>query len=336
MTRRFLMKEIALQAGVSLATVDRVLNRRPGVGARAIRRVEGALAELEAQSSHLVLSGRTLVLDAVVEAPQYFIQALDRAIAKELPTLHAPAFRIRVDARMHFPEAAMCTALARIARRGSDGVVLMGPAMPSIRAMIAELERAGIPIVTLASDVLPSSRRAYVGLNNPQAGATAAWFLRRWHDSERPRILVTIRNRRFASELEREAAFSAAVARIFARPELHLLVEGDGKHDIGAKVEAAISAFGAPTAIYSIGGDNHAIASVPARLGIGRPLLIGHDVNEENIRLLRAGQLDLVIHHDLAEDIRNACAVFASVHSRNVVGIPGIAPIRILVPPMLP
>jgi LacI family transcriptional regulator len=150
------MKEIARQAGLSLATVERVLNRRPGVRVQTIKRVEDAVAELETQSSHLVMSGRTLVLDLIVEAPQYFIQALKEAIVGELPTLHAPAFRMRIDACVHFPEDELYTALSRTTRRGSDGVILMGPAVPVVRSAIDGLEAGGIPVVTLASDVMPS------------------------------------------------------------------------------------------------------------------------------------------------------------------------------------
>ena len=49
MARRFLMKEIALQAGVGLATVDRVLNGRPNVHERSRQRVQHAIKELERQ-----------------------------------------------------------------------------------------------------------------------------------------------------------------------------------------------------------------------------------------------------------------------------------------------
>lgn len=336
MTRRFLIKEIARQAGVSLATVDRVLNGRPGVRIQTVRRVEGAIAELETQSSQLVMSGCTLVLDLVMEAPQYFIQAINDAIGRELPALHVPTFRMRIDTRMHFPEHEMCAALSRIRRRGSDGVILMGPTVPAVSSAINGLEEAGIPVVTLASDVMPSRRHAYVGLNNRQAGITAAWFLRKCLSGEAPRILVTMRNCRFSSEVEREAGFRTAVRNLFSAPTIRLLIESDGKHDIAAKVEAAVLEIGEPAAIYSIGGSNQGIAGIVEKLRSSRPLFIGHDVNEENGRLLKAGKLDLVIHHDFREDVRNACAVFASFHSHGAIGAPSaVTPLRILVPPML-
>ena len=42
---RTTLEDVARQAGVSLATVDRVLNRRPGVHAQTAERVQAAVSE---------------------------------------------------------------------------------------------------------------------------------------------------------------------------------------------------------------------------------------------------------------------------------------------------
>ena len=49
MTHRFPIKEIALQAGLSTATVDRVMNGRAHVSPQTRRRVEDAIAEKRAR-----------------------------------------------------------------------------------------------------------------------------------------------------------------------------------------------------------------------------------------------------------------------------------------------
>ena len=43
---RVTLEDVAREAGVSLATVDRVVNRRPGVRERTVTRVETAIAKL--------------------------------------------------------------------------------------------------------------------------------------------------------------------------------------------------------------------------------------------------------------------------------------------------
>ena len=57
-----------------------------------------------------------------------------------------------------------------IARRGSQGVVLTAPDHPLVVAAVERLAEAGIPVVTLITD-LPTSRRvAYAGQDNRVAG----------------------------------------------------------------------------------------------------------------------------------------------------------------------
>jgi hypothetical protein len=64
--------EIAVQAGVSERTVDRVLNNRGHVRDSTAREVQQAIADLDRQRSQLRLSGRTFMIDVVMQTPQRF------------------------------------------------------------------------------------------------------------------------------------------------------------------------------------------------------------------------------------------------------------------------
>src|SRR5580704_6798953 len=81
----FLVKEIALQAGVSEATVDRVLNERGNVRRHTIQRVRQAMCELEGQRLQTGMSGRKFVVDVVVHAPDRFSDAVRAALEAEMP-----------------------------------------------------------------------------------------------------------------------------------------------------------------------------------------------------------------------------------------------------------
>jgi LacI family transcriptional regulator len=65
-------------------------------------------------------------------------------------------------------------------------------------------------------------------------------------------------------------------------------------------------------AAYSIGGGNTAILDAFAARGRPAPVLIAHDLDADNIRLLRAGRIAAVLHHDLRADLRRACQVIMS------------------------
>ena len=335
MAHRFLVKDIALQAGLGTATVDRVLKGRGGVRQQTADRVHHAIRELEAQAGQLAASGRKFIIDLVVEAPQTFREALDAAVRQELPLMQPASFRIRSDTRTHFPVEEMVRALTRAGRLGSHGLIVMAPDTGDIRAAIDRLDAQGIPVVTLATDLPGTERKAYVGLDNARAGRTAAWFLQKWlGHRDRPRILVTIRNDRFRGEEAREKSFRASLREMMPDARLDLIVEGHDTVEFSRRVRAM--ARTAPSdGLYSIGGNNRLLLSAIRMTGAARPVLIGHDLDPDNRALLAEGEIDLILYHDLAEDIRNACRVILAAHSRGTMPTPPDgAALRLAVTPM--
>ena len=127
MAHPFLIKEIALQAGLSEATVDRVLNRRGGVRKHTAQRVKQAIRELQGQREQAGLTGRKFVIDVLMQAPDRFSEAVRVSLEDEMPTLRPAVFR----ARYHFSEVARIADLAalidRIGARGTSRPIPQGP-----------------------------------------------------------------------------------------------------------------------------------------------------------------------------------------------------------------
>ena len=93
------LREIARQAGVSEATVDRVLNARGGVRPSTARSVRQAIADLDRQHTQVRLTGRTFLVDVVMQAPARFTTAVRAALEGELPSLRPAVFRARFHLR---------------------------------------------------------------------------------------------------------------------------------------------------------------------------------------------------------------------------------------------
>ncbi|HXZ09843.1 MAG TPA: LacI family DNA-binding transcriptional regulator, partial [Paraburkholderia sp.] len=196
MAHRFLIKEIALQAGLGTATVDRALNGRAHVREHTRRRVQQAIKELEKQELQLATSGRKLVVDVVVEAPRRFAEEVPDALEDVLPGLHPAVFRPRFLLQETMTAAEVVSALEAIARRGSHGVFLKTQDVPEISAAAARLTERGIPVVTMFTDIPLSGRIAYAGLDNRVGGATAAWLIGHWLGKRAGNVLVTMSNER--------------------------------------------------------------------------------------------------------------------------------------------
>ena len=91
MSSRFTHKEIAHQAGLSLATVDSVLHGRAHVSLATKDRLHAALQELEQQYAVSPLRQTRVTLDIVMQAPERFSSAV-RAAAGLAATAFVTAF----------------------------------------------------------------------------------------------------------------------------------------------------------------------------------------------------------------------------------------------------
>ena len=68
-------------------------------------------------------------------------------------------------------------------------------------------------------------------------------------------------------------------------------------------------------AVYSIGGGNMAIVEAFAARQRTYSVFIAHDLDEDNTRLLRDGRISAVLHHDLNQDMRQACHAIMQAHN---------------------
>lgn len=338
MRHPFPIREIARQAGVSEATVDRVLHRRPGVRAGTVLQVERAVDELARQRTQLRLSGRTFMVDVVMDTPKRFSTLVRRALERELPALGPAVLRSRFHAREHWDVPELVHHLDGLARKGSHGVVLKAPDVPEVAAAIGRLTAARIPVITLVTDVPASTRIAHVGMDDRAAGATAAYLMRQWLRRTPGTVLVVTSSELFRGEGERERGFRAALREYDPGRAIVDIPNSDGLDDSCDRlVRAALAAHPDIVAVYSIGGGNTGIASAFAAMSRSCEAFIGHDLVPANRELLTDGRMTAVLHHDLAGDMRRVARLVMVHHG----ALPGPLPtarsaIQVITPHNLP
>jgi len=300
------IREIAAQAGLSQATVDRVLHNRGGVRASTVREVHEAIADLDRQRAQAPLAGRTFMVDVVVQAPLRFTAALKSALEAELPALRPAVIR----SRFHLFDGPgdLVGALHKVGRSRTQGLILRAPDAPEIVEAVSRLD---VPVVTLVTDLPASKRVAYVGIDDADAGATAAYLVEQWLADRAGDVLVVRGRGVFRGEDEREGGFRAEMRRRAPnRRLLEVVDEDDLASAVYVRTRDVLAANPSVRAVYSLyagAGGNAAVVDAFAAAGRKYDVFVAHDLDDENTALLCTHRISAVLHHDLRADLRHAC-----------------------------
>jgi LacI family transcriptional regulator len=298
--------QIAEAAGVSTATVDRVLNARPGVNPATVQKVQAAMQLLGAgvptrgrpRSSPNYRFGFALPAERLGFADQ-----VDRVIAQAAgdfrhQRITEVTHRLSVDNPSDFAEA--------LSRLGDfDGLAVMGPDVPAVKLAINDLVRAGVHVVTLFSDVPGSMRAAFVGADNRAAGRTAALLLGRSLGPAACDHTVGLfcTESRFASQVDRQIGFAHALQERHPNATLWSLADlPSDEDDVFEHVRHALPKLDAPRlhAAYVVGAGTAGVLQALKAQGHGAGLTVAaHDLLELHRAMLVSGQLTFVLHQDL-------------------------------------
>ncbi len=301
----FSMKEISRQAGLSLATIDRVVHQRDGVGIASSKRVHQAIKELKQQGDLSIMRGRKFTIDIVMEAPERFSELVRQALEAELPHLQPAQFRCRIHQSEYLAPKKIIAVLQNIGKRGSNGLILKVPDLVEIREAVDALATKNVPVVTLVTDIPLSKRIAYVGIDNQAAGQTAAYLVGSWLPKNPTSVLITVSSTGFSGEAERQSAFCNALLINASHLSPVIVSEGFGRDiETSLLVQTAIQKYPDLKAVYSIGGANHAVLHAFEKANRQCDVFIAHDLDTDNRVLLRQNKINAVLHHDLRADMR--------------------------------
>lgn len=312
-SRRATVHDVARAAGVSLATVDRVLNNRPGVRPHTAKKVDDAIAALGFQrdlSASLLARARDLRVDFLIPAgTNEFMESLTAAATHRAELALGERMQIAVTRVPALNADALAKALLGLDPRQCDCAVIVGAEESSVLAAVEEATRRGIVVMTLVSDLPGSSRRYFIGIDNVAAGRTAASMLGRFCPMGGT-VAIVAGSMHLHDHRDRLDGFAAVVQAEF--PTLTLLPPIEG-HDEQGETQTLVADLLARhpdlRAIYNLGAGNAGL--VAALEGSGRAgsiRVIAHELSASTRRGLEAGAIDVVIDQNPDGEIRAAIA----------------------------
>ena len=175
------IKEIAALAGVSRGTVDRVLNHRGGVNPQTAAKVQEIAQALDYRPNRAGLAlaaqkhPQTLGVILFSRDNPFFADVLQAVNAK---AQELAAYGCQVLIRQISGEVQeQLEVMDQLAAVPVSGIAMVPCNHSAVRRRINQLWDAGIPVVTLNTDIENSRRLAYVGSHYTRSGQTAAGLM---------------------------------------------------------------------------------------------------------------------------------------------------------------
>ena len=337
MARRVTITDVAREAKVSVATVDRVLNARERVRDDTAQRVYEAAHRIGYHAAPLI--GQRVQ----AELPRLrfgFVlhkerQAFYQALRAEMERAVAAAPGIRGQAVFEFSASQSPSEFAALmdGMKGRvDSVAATAVSHPEINDAVTRLNAAGLPCFALMNDFAPGIRQNYVGLNNIKVGRIAAHIIAQ--TSHRPgKIAVFVGGYRWQGHELRETGFRSYF-REFA-PQFTILDTLVNLETRQLTYEATLDLLGRHPDLAGIycagGGMEGAIAALKEMRAPGEVALVVNELTPESRSALISRHVTMVISTPLAR----LCADVVNLMTQAVQGGFPAVPGQYFLPPDL-
>lgn len=309
--------DVAKRAGVSSATVDRVLNGRKGVRAVTVEHVQNAALELgyipNRLASRLAKGKKYKIGFILPQGPNYFMKKLARAVDIRKESMAAENIILDVVFldiwHSHAPEK-----LLEIAH-GYDALAVVAADDAKVNYAINQLS-ADMPVITLVSDAPASNRAAYVGIDNMAAGRTAASLIGRFlPKNQLAKIAVIMGSAALRDHAERKAGFEQVIHSEY--PYLQILPPIYGYDDFEKVYTQLCNLFKGHAdidAIYSLGAGNRGLVRLlQERKGQKKIQVVAHEVTEVSRKALIAGYFDVVLSQNVESEIHQSIEILLNI-----------------------
>lgn len=307
---------IARRAGVSPGTVDRVIHDRGRVKPETAARVRAVMKELDFRPNSL---GRAFYMARqnnrigvlVAQRERDFQQQVLEGVAAGTDYARQHGIQVLMQTADPDDEAAYLAAMEQLLASGIRGLALRGIPSAALAARLKTLRNDGMPVLVYNEDVDPALRDCFVGQDDRQGGACAAYLMAQM--CQRGAVLVLGVTEQNRSSQERIAGFTNTLVSLAPALKLSAVVYGGGKHELArSEVAKAIGRTPDLAGIFVSGAGLSGAAQAVEDAGLsGQLKIVGYDVTTTNTAYLRRGTVQFLIDQDPREQGCSAVRLLA-------------------------
>lgn len=305
-------KDLARHAGVSRATVDRVLNGRAGVHEKTIKAVNDAVQELgfvRNLSAANLAKGRIYRFEFLLPSTgSEFQDALVAQIEDLKEAVRTDGIEITCRRVLQRDPQRAADTLARINAHKVDGVAIMAPESPQVRDAIQRLAERGVRVVRFISGSPMSDQSHFVGINNQAAGATAARLLGGFSKSSTGSVLIITESMNASDSAQRRLGFDRTLAVRFpglrALPTLETYGDGSRAREI---VRTSYQNYPDIVGTYVMSSEaSSPLGALKENTDLANQIIVAHERTSLTLDLLQADQIDALITQNPGHVVRSA------------------------------
>lgn len=301
------IREIARRANVAIATVDRVIHNRGGVSEQTREKINKIINELNYQPNLLasrLASGKIIRLAVLIpgvtdetnfwEAPLKGIRRAEAEISQY--GISIEVFFFDLNHAHHFTQEAH-----RILQGGYDGLILSPSFVEEAQTLCEACRQIGLPFLFLDSTLPNETNLSYVGPPLFESGYLAGKLstFNKPQRTGRIHILNIAANPNSYTYREILTGFRQYLSTYSPQHQVTQLdIRQTDFDSIASRLQVFLETEPWPDAIFV---SNSRVFSVARYLSTrplpAKPLLIGFDYMEENIRYVESGLIDFLICH---------------------------------------
>jgi LacI family transcriptional regulator len=308
-------KDLAKAAGVSLATVDRVLNGRGGVRQVTVERVTAAIRALnyvrDISAANLARSTEYKLVFLLPDHDDEFTKMIHIAIDEANVSMEHERTTVSITRVPANDPHLIAQEIDGLSKGNVDGVAIMAPETAQVRDAILRLDTRGIAVVAFVSNQPNAQSAFFVGINNEAAGRTAGQLLARFIGELQGTVLVVTESMQSRDSLERRLGFDTIMAKYAPRLRVHPSMETYADADRTAKIVAtALHNNPEIVGIYLMNHDiSETMQAIEAQGVPQKTVIIGHELTEHTRTRLVDGTMDAVITQDVGHLVRSSIRV---------------------------